>query len=199
VKTSFLLLFVFSLGVIVGLLKVIPEALLESGIEVYVLYILLFLVGLGIGADQRALASLRQLNLRTLLVPVGVIVGTLLGAGACALLLPQMELREGLAVGSGFGYYSVSSIIITQLHGEELGAVALMANIFRELLTILVAPLLGGGFGCMALVASGGATTMDTTLPVVQKFAGPKYALVAMISGVLLSILAPFLVPLLLP
>lgn len=55
---------------------------------------------------------------------------------------PRHSLSDFLAVGSGFGYYSLSSIFITEYRGAELGTIALLANIVRELIVLLCAPLL---------------------------------------------------------
>ena len=70
-------------------------------------------------------------------------------------------------VGAGFAYYSLSSVFITQYKGAELGTVALMANIMRELITLLFAPLLVRWISPLAPISCGGASTMDTTLPII--------------------------------
>jgi uncharacterized membrane protein YbjE (DUF340 family) len=43
-------------------------------------------------------------------------------------------------------------------------------------------------------VASGGATTMDTTLPVIVRYCGSDVLVAAFSSGFVLSLLAPFMV-----
>jgi len=111
-------------------------------------------------------------------------------------LLPTVTVRESLAVGAGFGYYSLSSIVITELHGQQLGVVALLANILRELMTLWLAPVFVRSLGRLAPIAAGGATTMDTTLPVISRFAGPDYAAIAVFSGVVLTVLVPLLITL---
>ena len=99
-----------------------------------------------------------------------------------------------MAVGAGFGYYSLSSVFITQLHSHSLGVVALLSNIFREVATLLATPILVSYFGNLAGIASGGATAMDTTLPIISKYSGKEYAIIAVFSGIVLTILVPFLV-----
>jgi uncharacterized membrane protein YbjE (DUF340 family) len=117
---------------------------------------------------------------------------------ACSLLLPGIDAREALAVGAGFGYYSLSSIMITELHGQQLGVVALLANILREILTLLLTPLLARWCGRLAPIASGGATAMDTTLPIISRFLNQELALLAVFSGVVLTVMVPVLVTLIL-
>lgn len=127
-----------------------------------------------------------------------MVVGSLLGAGAVAVFFGIGGVREGLAVGAGFGYYSLSSILITQLHGEELGVIALLSNVFREVITLALAPMLYRYWGRLAPIACGGATSMDTTLPVIHRLVGTRLSLLSVVNGIVLSLLVPILVPLLL-
>jgi uncharacterized membrane protein YbjE (DUF340 family) len=99
-----------------------------------------------------------------------------------------------MAVGAGFGYYSLSSIFIAQISGETLGVIALLSNIMREIFTLLMTPVLVLYFGKLAGIASGGATSMDTTMPVIVKYSGKEWGIVAVFSGVVLSVAVPFLV-----
>ena len=99
-------------------------------------------------------------------------------------------------MGAGFGYYSLSSIFITEYKGAELGTVALLANIIRELLTLLLAPLLARWFGPLAPISAGGATTMDTTLPVITQASGQRFVVVSIYHGFLVDFSVPFLVTL---
>lgn len=102
-----------------------------------------------------------------------------------------------MAVGAGFGYYSLSSIIITEYKGAELGTIALLSNIMREIIALLVAPFLVRFFGRLAPIAVGGATTMDTTLPIITRYSGEKYIVVSIVHGCLLDFSVPFIVTLL--
>ena len=113
----------------------------------FILYALMFCVGISIGSDTKTLKSFRGVNPRLMMLPVMTIVGTLAGTAAASALLPHRHLFDCLAIGSGFGYYSLSSIFITQYKGAELGTIALLANILREILTLLCAPLLAKYFG----------------------------------------------------
>lgn len=112
----------------------------------------------------------------------------------CLLILGHRQLSDCLAVGSGFGYYSLSSIFITQYRGAELGTIALLANIFREILTLLGAPLLAKYFGKLAPISVGGATTMDTTLPIITRYSGESFIIVSIFHGFCVDFSVPFLV-----
>jgi uncharacterized membrane protein YbjE (DUF340 family) len=197
-KGSLLLLAAFGAGILAGWGKVFPSSLLQAGHEMYVLFALLTCVGIGIGADKRAVQSLLRINIPGLLLPAAVVLGSLLGAGTVAVLFNIAHMREGLAVGAGFGYYSLSSILITQMHGEELGVIALLSNVFREVITLSLAPVMYKYLGRLAPIACGGATSMDTTLPVIHRLVGTRLSLLAVVNGIVLSLLVPVLVPLLL-
>jgi uncharacterized membrane protein YbjE (DUF340 family) len=137
---------------------------------------------------------LKNMNLKILLIPLSVITGTLAGSGLCSLFLKDLNLADTLAIGSGFGYYSLSSIIISRVRNETLGVIALLSNISREIFTLIAAPLLVKYFGKLAPIASGGATSMDTTLPIISRYSGKEYAILSVFSGVVLTILVPFLI-----
>ena len=42
-----------------------------------------------------------------------------------------------MAINSDFAYYSMSSIFITEYRGAELGTIALLVNVIREMITLL--------------------------------------------------------------
>ncbi len=188
----------FVLGVFLGRLASLPIWMHESELMLYALYVLLFLVGVGVGGNVQAFRLVEHIHLRVLLVPFSTVVGTFAGVGILAWFIKDWELGEKLAVGAGFGYYSLSSVLITQIHSETLGVLALLTNITREMSTLLLTPVLAARFGKLAPIVSGGATAMDTTLPVITKYSGKQYAIVALISGLVLTILVPFLVSIIL-
>ena len=137
---------------------------------------------------------LRTFNWRMLLLPLCTIVGTLLFSALGVLVLRGFSLTDCLAVGSGFGYYSLSSIFIADLRGPELATIALLCNVMREIFTLLAAPLVARWCGPLAAVSIGGATTFDTTLPVITQAAGRPYAVVSIFHGCALDFSVPFLV-----
>jgi len=197
-RNSIIIVVFFLAGLLVGLFALLPEAFSGSRMTLYVLYVLLFLVGIGVGANKHTLKLLRSVNLRIFLIPLSVIIGTFLGTLVYSLLDDSLSLRQCWAVGSGFGYYSLSSVLITEIAGESLGVIALLSNIIREILTLLLTPVLYRVFGRYAPVSAGGATSMDTTLPVITRTVGAEYAAISVFSGLVLTLLVPFLVPLIL-
>ena len=184
----------FVAGCVVGLFAPLDPA--GSRISAYVLYALMFCVGLTVGNDRTLAGRVRRLDPRLALLPVATAVGTLAGAALAAPLLAQWSLADSLAVGAGFGYYSLSSIFIADLRGAELATIALLCNVMRELFTLLAAPLVARWCGPLAAVSIGGATTFDTTLPIITQAAGRPYAVVSVFHGCVLDFSVPFLVTL---
>lgn len=193
-KNSLIILAFFALGVVLGITGKLPDLMIQTDFSMYALYFLMFLVGIGIGADKSSWSVIRTMKIRIFLVPLGIIVGTFAGTALVSLFLPDLKLKEVLAVGAGFGYYSLSSLFITQLSGETLGVIALLSNILREITTLLATPILVLYFGKLAGIASGGATSMDTTLPVITRYSGKEWGIISVFSGIVLTLLVPFLV-----
>jgi uncharacterized membrane protein YbjE (DUF340 family) len=193
-KNSLVIIGFFVLGTIIGLNDLLPQIFVEIDFSLYALYILMFLVGIGIGADKNAWKILKNAKFKIILVPLTVIIGTAVGVSIVSIFLKEITLRESLAVGAGFGYYSLSSIFISRISGEALGIVALISNISREIMTLLFAPFFAKYFGKLAPISAGGATSMDTTLPIITQSVGKEYAIISVFSGIILTILVPFAV-----
>lgn len=193
-KGSIIIVSFFIAGVWLGSQGWLPAFLLENDRTLYALYALMFLVGVSLGSDRKLKEIVRGIRVRMLLVPLATIAGTLAGSALISLALVKLSLADCLAIGSGFGYYSLSSVFITQYKGAELGTVALMANIIREIVTLLGAPLLAAYFGPLAPIAAGGATTMDTTLPVITRYSGKNWVFVSIFHGITVDFTVPFFV-----
>ncbi|KXS50415.1 MULTISPECIES: lysine exporter LysO family protein [Halanaerobium] len=183
-------------GILAGyfLLSGVGQAWLDP-LTNYSLAVLLFGVGIDIGASREVLADLKLMGWKLLVIPVLIALGSLVGAVISGYLF-GFAAGESAAVGAGFGWYSLSGVLISKLHSAELGSLAFLSNVFRELLTVMILPLVVRYFGSLAAVAPGGATTMDVTLPLVKESGGEAVVIPAFVSGAVLSTLVPILVPL---
>ncbi|ADD68915.1 protein of unknown function DUF340 membrane [Denitrovibrio acetiphilus DSM 12809] len=159
------------------------------------LIILLFLIGFDIGNNRESLRALIKADRNALLIPAGTIIGTLAG-GFVVSLITSLSANEGMAIAAGFGWHSLSGIMLAEMKGSDIGAIAFLSNVFRENIAILSMPLLAKMVGSHAAIATGGATTMDVTLPVIEKFCGKNAAILGFINGVILSTLVPIILPL---
>jgi uncharacterized membrane protein YbjE (DUF340 family) len=169
-----------------------PNVLVTDYLLSAALYILLFVMGLTFAIDKEAVAKLKATGLRLLIVPVLVILGSILG-GLVAGLIFQLDLFGSMAVTAGYGWYTLTGPLLTQMLGTTWGALGFAANFLRELLTIVTITLLVR-LDKYAPIASGGATTMDTTLPVIVRYCGSETLITAFSSGFVLSMIAPFTV-----
>ena len=201
-KGSLIVVGFFALGCVLGWSGRLPDVVIVNDITVYVLYLLMFQVGLSIGSDKKLKDILGSIRPKLLLVPLATIAGTLVFSALVGLLLTQWSVFDCLAVGSGFAYYSLSSILITQLKepflgvqlATELGTIALMANIMREIMALLGAPLFVKYFGRLSPICAGGATTMDTTLPIITRYSGKDLVFISIFHGIIVDFTVPFFV-----
>lgn len=192
-KGSLIVVGFFVIGLLGGIEKMVPSWLLDLDVSFVALCGLLLFVGLGIGLNPEMKKEVRSLSPRMALLPVVTIIGSWLGALLIWTVLHR-TLSDCMAINSGFAYYSLSSIFITEYRGAELGTIALLANIIREMLTLLGAPLMARWFGPLAPISAGGATTMDTTLPILSQTVGQRYIALSIYHGFVVDFTVPFLV-----
>ncbi|MBD3709312.1 lysine exporter LysO family protein [Klebsiella pneumoniae] len=178
------------LGFLLGLTR-LPFLQHATEASEYTLIFLLFLVGIQLRNNGM---SLRQivLNRRGMIVAVVVTASSLLGGILNAFIL-GLPLKTGLAMASGFGWYSLSGILLTESFGPVIGSAAFFNDLCRELLAIMLIPGLIRRSRSTALGLCG-ATSMDFTLPVLQRSGGVEIVPAAIVHGFLLSLLVPILI-----
>lgn len=192
-KGSLIIVAFFAAGILCGRAAVLPQWVSSSTVSMTALCALLLCVGMGIGSNPDMKSEFRSLNPRVALLPLATILGSWAGA-AIAFLVLQRTITDCLAISSGFAYYSLSSIFLTEYRGIELGTIALVANLVREAITLLGTPLLARIFGPLAPISAGGATTMDTTLPIITHTCGQRFTILAIFHGFIVDFTVPFLV-----
>ena len=194
-KGSLIILSFFAAGLLLGVYRVMPASWLDYDYSFYVLAALMFSVRFSLGHQPDTIQQFRRIHSRVLFLPLTTVVGTFLGVLILS-FFSERSVFDFLAVGSGFGYYSLSSILITEYKGIELGTIALLANILREIITLLFAPVMVKYFGKLAPIAAGGATTMDTTFPIIIRTSGKEFSVVSIYHGFVMDLSVPFLVTL---
>ena len=181
-------------GMLVGTFILPAEWLPElSSVTLASLYVLLVGIGINLVSDSNTLDVLRSIRPVALLIIPFSALGSILG-GAVTWMLGGGDPYIGASIGAGFGWYSLSSVLLTEILGNQIGALAFLANTLREIIAVVAMPPLIKRFGA-AGIAPGGATTMDTTLPLVSRVANRETVLIALIHGLVLSSLVPILVP----
>lgn len=180
------------LGILLGIL--VTQSNLQIAFNSwYLLLIFIFLIGIELAFTQ---FDRSWLSWKVLLVPAAAFVGSCLAAIVNYLILSNhFNLNEIMALAQGYGWYSMSGILFTELHSARLGGIALLTDLFREIFAILLMYCLGWRFPRSA-ISSAGATSMDVTLAMVKQSCGTHHVPHAMMSGLILSLLAPLLISL---
>lgn len=191
---SLAILVVLVLGIGAGFL--LPENIagfLDSASS-YMLLILLFSVGIDMGLNKEVFTRIRELGFKILLIPLGIVVGSLCG-GVLTSFLVQLSMKESLAISAGLGWYSLSGVLITEAGNPVGGTIAFLANVFREMLTFIIVPFVASHMNYYCAIAPAGATSMDTTLGIISKNTNGTVAVLSFVNGVLCTLIVPILVP----
>lgn len=191
---SLAILVVLVLGIGAGFL--LPENIagfLDSASS-YMLWILLFSVGIDMGLNKEVFTRIRELGFKILLIPFGIVVGSLCG-GVLTSFLVQLSMKDSLAISAGLGWYSLSGVLITEAGNPVGGTIAFLANVFREMLTFIIVPFVASHMNYYCAIAPAGATSMDTTLGIISKNTNGTIAVLSFVNGVLCTLIVPILVP----
>lgn len=156
--------------------------------------VMIFIAGIEIGSNRGILKRVCNLHsaLLALAIPLAVACGSICGA----LLLGHiagLSAYDSLLVGGGLGWYSFSSVVISAMYSTEIGTVAFLANMMREISGFFLIPLLVRVHKFLALAPSG-AATMDSGLPVVIKYTNLHVGMYSFINGLVLTLIVPVLI-----
>ncbi len=182
-----------ALGILMGYFF-IPESfvVISETILVIGLSIMLLLVGIELGIEGTVVPNFKKVGIRVLVFPFVIIIGTLIGVAISSLFI-SITLKESLMVASGFGWYTMAPIMIASV-SEELGAISFMHNVIREVLGIILVPIVAKKIGHVETTALPGAAAMDVALPIIEKSTSPNIAVYSFVVGVVLSTAVPILV-----
>lgn len=199
-RFSLVIVGTFALGIVLGICTPAARWTASWPLALWALYLLMLAVGITIGSDTATLRSVIRQPKRSLLVPLATLLGSWAGVSLVWGLLQlaggrPMLWSDAMAVGSGQGYYSLSGVLLAELRGPEIGTIGLLANITREMLTVVGAAWMAKRFSPLGPICSGGATTMDVSLPGIIRYCGPQYLALAVLQGVIADLSVPFMVP----
>lgn len=205
-KGSLLAFGCFAAGIWLGRADYAPAWMLGAAVPSVLLSLLILQVGLGLGSNDDLRCMLRSFRMRMLLLPFFTVGGTLLFCAFGSLLPGTRSLTECLAAGSGFGYYSLSSVMIAELYvptlgaraAAELAAIALLANVAREMIALFCAPLFVRRYGELPAIAAAGITSMDVCLARIVDAGkgGGELVPLCIFHGIVLEISVPLLIQL---
>lgn len=176
-------------GFIIGIIsKDIIHLPLNS--STYILIVLIFFIGIQLRNNG---IPLRQVlfNRRGIYTALIITVSSLLGGILSAVLL-TMPIHQGLAIASGIGWYSLSSVMINDAWGPVMGSIAFFNDLSREILSLFLVPLLMRPYTSSA-VGITGATALDCTLPIIQRSGGVQVVPLAISFGFIINLFVPIL------
>ena len=185
------------LGAVFGYLnnnffQAVPNGLVSDQLFMATLIVMLFVFGFMFGVDKDSIQKMRKAGAKILVFPVLVALGSIVG-GLVAGFLLQINAAGATAVGSAIGWYTLAGPVMKDMMGAQWGTLAFTANFFRELITLTAIPLLVK-LDKYAPIASGGGTTMDTTLPLIVRYSGKDTLITAFSNGLILSLMAPAMI-----
>lgn len=163
---------------------------LPFGSSTYVLVVLIFCVGIQLRNNGISIRAV-FFNRRGMITGVIFVFTSLLGGiiGAQVLNVP---IVQGLAVSSGLGWYSLSSVTLNNAWGPIWGSIAFFNDLSRELISLFIVPLFMQHYRSTAIGYTG-ATAIDCTLPIIQKAGGVEVLPLAFSFGFITNIAPPVL------
>lgn len=191
---SFVIIAAIIAGIVSGMF-IMPESFLQNTdlLATVALNALLLLIGIEVGSNKNVLSDIKNSGLASFVVPASIIAGSLIG-GLVTGIIFGIPHNISLSIASGFGWYSLSGIMLTKLANAQIGTIAFMTNVLREIIAVISIPYIAKHLNHYSAIAPAGATSMDTTLPLISKATSPSVVVVSFINGVLLSSLVPFFV-----
>lgn len=157
------------------------------------LTLMLFLVGIDIGKTGTMAQNIKKFGFKILLFPVGSILGTLVFSLAGVLIF-QMSVKDCLCVSSGFGWYTLAPSLLLE-YSTEVAAISFLHNVMREMIGLLLIPIVAARIGFIEAGSLTGAAAMDVCLPVIEKTTSSTAAVYAFLMGLVMSSAVPYIVP----
>lgn len=163
--------------------------------EEWLLYFLMFSVGISVGLHRGIAAGIRQYHVKILLIPVGIIAGSLAGGILCGLLM-DYPVNQAISIAGGLGWYSLAGVSISNLAGAEAGSIAFLSNLMREIGAFFMIPYISRHFNVSTCIAPAAATSEDTTLPMLMRYTNEETVVLSVFNGIICSAAVPVLISL---
>lgn len=161
----------------------------------WLLYFLMFSVGISVGLHRGIAAGIRQYHVKILLIPVGIIAGSLAGGILCGLLM-DYPVNQAISIAGGLGWYSLAGVSISNLAGAEAGSIAFLSNLMREIGAFFMIPYISRHFNVSTCIAPAAATSEDTTLPMLMRYTNEETVVLSVFNGIICSAAVPVLISL---
>lgn len=191
--------YVILIALVSGILSgyfILPPVIVSNldSISTFALAFFIFSVGIDVGTNKKVFSDLKKKGAKILLIPLSVIAGSLLGGAVCSFIF-KMPINAGMAITSGFGWYSLSGILLSKIASVEIGTISFLSNVFREIISVVTIGIIAKKLNYSSAVAVAGATAMDSTLPIVAESTNEQTIIISFISGAVLTALVPMIIP----
>ena len=158
-----------------------------------ILYALMFFVGISIGLNKTILQKIREYHIKVFIIPFGIVVGSVAAGVVCG-LLTGVGARNGAAIAGGMGWYSLAGIMLTEMAGAQMGSVAFLSNLMREMLSFFSIPWISRHLNYYSCIAPAGATSEDTTLSMMVRYTSEEVVVMSVFNGIICSAVVPVLI-----
>ena len=188
---------IFSIGLGVGTMLYLTNLAIEVLVKLIelLLYILIASIGISIATEVSSVKEAVDSMEMSVRLIIATVLGSVIG-GVIAASILHSNVVEYLAVALGMGWYTFTGSYLATID-SYLGLLGFTANMLREIITYILYPVLSRRYAIEA-ISIGGATTMDTTLPIIARFTDSRTSLTAFIHGLILTLIIPVVLPILL-
>ncbi len=154
---------------------------------------LIFNAGIDLGFTKGLLKKIKKIGFKILIFPLMAILGSLAGASFIS-LFTDITLKDALIVGSGLGWSTLAPVLVMD-YSVKLSAIAFLSNILRELIGIAIVPIVASRLGYIEAASLPGASSMDLSLPVIERYCSSQGAIYSIIIGAAMTVTVPILIP----
>lgn len=158
-----------------------------------ILYALMFFVGISIGLNKTILQKIREYHIKVFIIPFGIVVGSVAAGVVCG-LFTGVGARNGAAIAGGMGWYSLAGVMLTEMAGAQMGSVAFLSNLMREMLSFFSIPWISRHLNYYSCIAPAGATSEDTTLSMMVRYTSEEVVVMSVFNGIICSAVVPVLI-----
>ncbi|MCR4708744.1 MAG: lysine exporter LysO family protein [Clostridiales bacterium] len=159
------------------------------------LVMLIGTVGLNLGLDGSVFRNIKKAGAGIILFPIAAVLGSVIGGVIYGLITP-LSIREGVAIASGFGWYTYAPNVILQAGYPVASAISFLHNVIREVTGIIGIPFLTQKIGYIEACAVPGVAAMDVCMPIVERSAREDTVVYSFGIGLLMCLSVPIIVPL---
>lgn len=151
--------------------------------------------GITMGANRNVFKYLKTVGFKVIFLSCAALGGSIVGGIISGILL-KLPLHISVISAGGMSFYSLTGAFMIQMYGAKMATYGFIVNMIREFSTFLFLPLLAR-ISKGSPITVGGAAAMDTALVPITRAIGSELGLVTLITGTILTIIIPLLLPLL--